>query len=37
MTKKLLIVDDEADIRKCAGRYFKKRGLDVWVAQSGEM
>src|SRR3989338_1453194 len=36
MTKKLLIVDDEADIRECAARYFKKRGLDVLVAESGE-
>lgn len=32
---KLLIVDDEEDIRDFAKSFFKKRGIDVFTAQSG--
>ena len=34
--KKLLVVDDEADIRECTESFFRKRGVEVLVAQSGE-
>jgi len=33
---KLLIVDDENDIREFAANYFKKRKIDVLTAASGE-
>jgi len=33
---KILIVDDEIDIREFAKNFFKKRGLDVSTAESGE-
>ena len=32
---KLLIVDDEIDIREFARNFFKKRGISVFVASSG--
>jgi two-component system response regulator (stage 0 sporulation protein F) len=32
---KLLIVDDESDIREFARNFFKKRELDVFVASGG--
>ena len=32
---KLLIVDDEADIREFARNFFKKRKIDVFVASGG--
>lgn len=32
---KLLIVDDEADIREFAKRFFTKRGIDVTTAAGG--
>ncbi|MCK5580214.1 MAG: response regulator [Candidatus Omnitrophica bacterium] len=33
---KLLIVDDEIDIREFAKRFFKKRGIDVYTASGGD-
>jgi DNA-binding response OmpR family regulator len=33
---KLLIVDDESDIREFAGRFFKKRGIEVFIASGGK-
>ena len=33
---KLLIVDDEVDIREFAKRFFTKRGIDVTTASNGE-
>jgi two-component system, response regulator, stage 0 sporulation protein F len=33
--KKMLIVDDESDIREFAKNFFKKRGIDVLTASSG--
>jgi DNA-binding response OmpR family regulator len=33
---KLLIVDDEADVREFAANFFRKRKIDVIVASSGE-
>lgn len=33
---KLLIVDDETDVREFARRFFTKRGIDVSVAGGGE-
>ncbi len=33
---KLLIVDDEADVREFAANFFRKRKIDVWTAESGE-
>ena len=32
---KLLIVDDESDIREFARSFFKKRGVDVFTASGG--
>lgn len=32
---KLLIVDDEADVREFAGNFFRKRGVDVLLAPGG--
>ncbi len=32
---KLLIVDDESDIREFAGRFFRKRGITVFTASGG--
>lgn len=32
---KLLIIDDESDIRQFAQSYFKKRGIEVFTAASG--
>lgn len=32
---KLLIVDDEIDIREFARNFFKKRGIEVFTASSG--
>lgn len=32
---KLLIVDDESDIREFAKSFFKKRGIDVFTASGG--
>jgi len=32
---KLLIVDDETDIREFAKSFFKKRGIDVFTASGG--
>ena len=32
---KLLIVDDEADVREFARNFFKKRGIEVWTAAGG--
>lgn len=32
---KLLIIDDESDIREFAQSYFKKRGIEVFTAASG--
>ena len=32
---KLLIVDDESDIREFARNFFKKRGIEVFVAVGG--
>ena len=32
---KLLIVDDESDIREFARSFFKKRGVEVFVASGG--
>jgi len=32
---KLLIVDDEMDIRKFAKNFFEKRGIDVFTANGG--
>jgi two-component system response regulator (stage 0 sporulation protein F) len=34
--KKLLIVDDEADVREFAANFFRKRKIDVRTASSGE-
>ena len=34
--KKLLIVDDETDVREFAANFFKKRKIDVITASSGE-
>lgn len=36
MAKKLLIVDDEADVREFAVNFFRKRKIDVSIASSGE-
>jgi DNA-binding response OmpR family regulator len=36
MAKKLLIVDDEADVREFAANFFRKRKIDVTLASSGE-
>jgi DNA-binding response OmpR family regulator len=36
MMPKLLIVDDEQDIREFAKRFFLKRGISVQTAESGE-
>ena len=33
---KLLIVDDEVDIREFAKSFFKKRGIDVFTASGGK-
>ena len=33
---KLLVVDDELDVREFAKNFFKRRKLDVFVAGSGE-
>lgn len=33
---KLLIVDDESDIREFAKSFFKKRGIDVFTAACGK-
>lgn len=33
---KLLIVDDEADVREFAANFFRKRKIDVTTAESGE-
>jgi two-component system response regulator (stage 0 sporulation protein F) len=33
---KLLIVDDEIDIREFAKSFFKKRGIDVFTASGGK-
>ena len=33
---KLLIVDDEIDIREFASSFFKKRGIDVFTASGGK-
>jgi two-component system response regulator (stage 0 sporulation protein F) len=33
---KLLIVDDEIDVREFAKNFFRKRGIDVFTASSGE-
>ncbi|MBF0570209.1 MAG: response regulator, partial [Candidatus Omnitrophica bacterium] len=32
---KLLIVDDEIDVREFAGNFFRKRGIQVLLASSG--
>lgn len=32
---KLLIIDDEADIRKSAQNFFKKRGVETFIAANG--
>ena len=32
---KLLIVDDEVDIREFARNFFKKRGIEVFIASGG--
>jgi DNA-binding response OmpR family regulator len=34
--KKLLIVDDEADVREFAANFFRKRKIDCVIASSGE-
>jgi len=36
MAKKLLIVDDEKDVREFAANFFRKRKIDVTIASSGE-
>lgn len=33
---KLLIVDDEEDVREFAAKFFRKRNIDVAIAPSGE-
>ena len=33
---KLLIIDDEADIREYAKSFFKKRGLEMFTASNGQ-
>lgn len=33
---KLLIVDDEADVREFAAKFFRKRNIDVEIAAGGE-
>ncbi len=33
---KLLIVDDEADVREFAAKFFKRRKIEVMIAGSGE-
>jgi two-component system response regulator (stage 0 sporulation protein F) len=33
--KKLLIVDDELDVREFARSFFRKRGFDVFIAAAG--
>jgi len=33
---KLLIVDDESDVREFAAKFFRKRKIDVIIAPSGE-
>ncbi|MBF0522841.1 MAG: response regulator [Candidatus Omnitrophica bacterium] len=34
---KLLIVDDEVDIREFARSFFKKRGIEVFTAENGTL
>lgn len=36
MAAKLLIVDDESDVREFAANFFRKRKIDVSTASSGE-
>lgn len=36
MVKKLLIVDDEVDVREFAANFFRKRKIEVFIASSGE-
>ena len=36
MGSKLLIVDDEIDIREFAKNFFKKRGIEVFTASGGK-
>jgi len=36
MPVKLMIVDDEADVREFAANFFKKRNVDVCTAANGE-
>ena len=36
MEEKLLIVDDEKDIREWAAKFFRKRKIEVLTASSGE-
>ena len=36
MPTKLLIVDDESDVREFASKFFQKRKIDVITASSGE-
>ena len=36
MAKKLLIVDDETDVREFAGNFFRKRKIEVMLASGGE-
>ncbi|MDD4910187.1 MAG: response regulator [Candidatus Omnitrophica bacterium] len=36
MKVKLMIVDDEADVREFAARFFSKRDVDVCIAANGE-
>lgn len=36
MAKKLLIVDDEADVREFAANFFRKRKIECTTAASGE-
>ncbi len=33
---KLLIVDDESDVREFAGNFFRKRDIDVFTASGGK-
>lgn len=36
MEQKLLIVDDENDVREWAAKFFRKRKIEVFTASSGE-
>ena len=36
MEQKLLIVDDEKDVREWAAKFFRKRKIQVFTASSGE-